>query len=225
MARVLIVDDEVSIRETLGEFLAAEGHVVATAATVGEATALLAREARDVVVTDIILPQATGLDLLRQVQAIAPGVKVVLITGEPSYESAAVAVRHGAFDYLSKPVTQQAITRVVSAAAQLKAAEDENRRYRERLEDLVEERTRQLEKYTERLRRVADQTRAFARCSELRELAPRILSVLAHDMGAEGGSFYLREEDCLVRVASLESEHQPRRIEIVCSPLRTCRCR
>jgi PAS domain S-box-containing protein len=218
MARVLVVDDEVSIRETLGEFLAAEGHVVATAETVGEATALLAREEQDVVVTDIILPQATGLDLLRQVQGIAPGVKVVLITGEPSYESAAAAVRHGAFDYLPKPVTQQAITRVVSAAMQLKGAEDENRRYRERLEELVEERTRQIEEYTERLRRVADQTRAFARCGEIRDLAPRILSVLAHDMGAEGGSFYLREEDCLVLVASLDSEHQARSIELPATP-------
>ncbi len=208
MARVLVVDDEPSIRETLSEFLRGEGHVVAVTGTVAEASEILAREEQDVVVTDIILPQAGGLALLRHIQGAAPAVKVVLITGEPSFESAALAVRHGAFDYLPKPVTQEAILRVVAAAARLKAAEDENRRYRERLEDLVEVRTRQIGEFTERLRRIAEQTRSFSRCTEVQDLAPRMLSVLAQDMGADGGSFYLGTKDALLLVASLDFEHQ-----------------
>ena len=65
MARVLVVDDEPSIRETLAEFLADEGHAVSTAESVAEATALLDRGELDVIVSDIILPQASGIELLR----------------------------------------------------------------------------------------------------------------------------------------------------------------
>jgi PAS domain S-box-containing protein len=214
MARVLVVDDEPSIREILAEFLAGEGHAVCTAESVSEATALLEREELDVVVTDIILPQASGIELLRLLSSRAPSVKVVLITGEPNVATATEAVRLGAFDYLPKPVTQSAISRVVDSAARVKAVEDENTRYRERLEQIVRERTRRIQEYTERLRQVADRTQGFAMCADVADLAPSVLALFADAMAAQGGSFYHVAGDGLDLVASLDEGHQRRRIAL-----------
>jgi PAS domain S-box-containing protein len=214
MPRVLVVDDEPSIRETLAEFLADAGYAVASAETVADARRLLAEEPYDVVVTDIILPHASGIQLLRELHATAPHIKVILITGEPTFATAADAVREGAFDYLPKPVTHAAITRVVGAAARVKAVEDENRLYRERLEALVAERTDQIRKYSARLRQMAERTRAFVRCTEIGDLAPQVLSLFAQNMLADGGSFYRRVDGGLELVASLEPGHQPKHIEL-----------
>lgn len=152
MARVLIVDDVESVRTSLAAFVEKDGHDVSLAADASEALALLREEPFDVVVTDIILPRKTGVVLLGEIREAKPDVQVIMITGEPEVVTAAEAVRKGAFDYLSKPVSREAITRTVSAAAAKKTLldknrllEDENRQYQEHLEELVEARTKQLQ--------------------------------------------------------------------------------
>ncbi|MCK4356545.1 PAS domain S-box protein [Candidatus Bipolaricaulota bacterium] len=151
MARVLIVDDVESIRISLGAFVENDGHEVSLASDAGEALSLLREESFDVVVTDIILPRKTGIVLLGEIREAQPDVQVIMITGEPEVGTAAEAVRKGAFDYLSKPVARKDITKTVSAAVKKKDLldknrhlEEENRRHREHLEELVEERTGQL---------------------------------------------------------------------------------
>lgn len=151
MARVLIVDDVESIRVSLGAFVERDGHHVSVAGNAAEALALLREESFDVVVTDIILPRRTGVALLGDIRDAQPDVQVIMVTGEPEIASAAEAVRKGAFDYLSKPISREDITRTVSAAAAKKALldknrhlEEENRKHREHLEELVAERTEQL---------------------------------------------------------------------------------
>jgi two-component system cell cycle sensor histidine kinase/response regulator CckA len=214
MSRVLVVDDEVGIRETLAEFLRDDGHEVLTAGSVDGAMALLKGDTIDVVVTDIIMPGADGMELVRILRDGAPRAKVILITGEPSFVTAAEAVRLGAFDYIAKPATQGAICRVVGSAALVKELEDENRSHQHNLERLVEARTRQIQAYTSRLRHVAEKTKDFARCGEVEILAPRILALFAQSMGADGGSFYRRFDDRLELVVSLDPDHQPRTIEL-----------
>jgi len=150
--KVLIVDDVESVRTGLGAFVEKDGHDVSLAGDASEALALLREKSFDVVVTDIILPRKTGVVLLGEIREAQPDVQVIMITGEPEINTAAEAVRKGAFDYLSKPVSREDITRVVSAAAAKKTLldknrrlEDENRRYREHLEELVDARTKQLQ--------------------------------------------------------------------------------
>jgi PAS domain S-box-containing protein/putative nucleotidyltransferase with HDIG domain len=151
MARVLIVDDEQSIRTSLGTFAEQDGHEVSLASVVAEALDLLGKESFDIVVTDIIMPPRSGIDLLTDIRQDHPDVQVIMITGEPDVSTAANAVRNGAFDYLSKPVSRDAISRVLTAAAAKKVLIDENRelaednrRYREHLEGQVEIRTEQV---------------------------------------------------------------------------------
>ncbi len=152
MPKLLIVDDEKSIRLTLGEFLRREGHAVVTAEDTETAVGLLESEQFDVVVTDIILPGLCGLELLRRIKEAAPEVPVIVMTGEPSIETAAEAVRSGALDYLAKPIGKHAVLRAVNHALDVKLLaetrsrlEELNRQQQEILQRQVEERTRSLE--------------------------------------------------------------------------------
>jgi putative nucleotidyltransferase with HDIG domain len=145
MAQVLIVDDERSIRTTLGEFVKEDGHEVFVAESADEALRIGAEHDLDVVVTDIILPRTDGIALLKRVHQVRPDIQVIVITGEPTVDTASEAVRQGAFDYLSKPITGAAIRAAVARAARIKKItddrrrlEEENARYREHLEEEVE---------------------------------------------------------------------------------------
>ena len=159
MYRVLIVDDERSIRETLSEFLRADGHSVETAGTLDEAASQVQHQPVDVVIADILLPGGSGLDVLDLVKAAHPTAQVILITGEPTLDSATRGLRSGAFDYLAKPVTGAQVRLSVQDAAATKAEldrkarlESENREYQERLAELVEERSQQLKESEDRFR-------------------------------------------------------------------------
>jgi DNA-binding NtrC family response regulator len=151
MAKVLIVDDEISIRRTLAEFLRVEGHEAAEAADAETALNLLRNGEFDIVVTDIIMPRMSGVDLLRHVQRVASKAQVIMMTGEPTIETATETLRAGAVDYLFKPITKADILRVVTNAIRLKTLseakerlEEQNLAYQKNLEQVVSERTRQL---------------------------------------------------------------------------------
>jgi PAS domain S-box-containing protein len=149
MARVLIVDDEASLRRTLGEFLRGAGHAAEAAEDADAAQRWLSQQPFDVAVIDIVLPRVSGVELLQRLQAQRPRPVVILMTGEPTVDTAAEGVRLGAHDYLSKPITKSVLLRVVERAARVKALQDDkerleaaNRQYQENLQQLVQERTR-----------------------------------------------------------------------------------
>lgn len=159
-ARVLIVDDEKSIRITLGTMLSGAGYTVSTAGTAAEALERLKENRFDVVVSDIILPGGSGIELVRAIRGSAPEVMIILMTGEPTVETATEGFRLGVHDYLSKPVTKGAVLRSVEQALRLKHLQEEalrlqesDRQHREHLEELVSERTQALTDSVERLRR------------------------------------------------------------------------
>ena len=151
MARVLIVDDEKSIRITLAEFLRKEGYEVSTAEDVEKALKLLEQTAFDLVITDIIMPRISGTELLQHIRHNDPDIQIILMTGEPTVETAIKAVQAGAYDYLSKPIVKNMLLKVVRQAINLKELtekkkmlEEINRQYRDNLQQLVQERTKAL---------------------------------------------------------------------------------
>ena len=148
MASILVVDDEKSIRNTVKAFLVREGHDVTTAADAEQALEAVDSGAFDVVVSDIVLPRVNGVTLLAELRKRDADLQVVMMTGEPTVETATEALRSGAFDYLPKPVSNEALLKVVRNALRLREAEldrkrlaRENREYQQNLERLVEERT------------------------------------------------------------------------------------
>ena len=132
--RILIVDDEENLCFTLERFLLAEGYEVTTTDDYDGAMAALDQTDFDLIFADIVLKGKTGIDLLRKVKTKNLQSQVVMITGVPSIDSASEAVRLGAFDYLPKPVTQQDLLRVATAALRYKALVDEKERYQSNLE-------------------------------------------------------------------------------------------
>ncbi len=150
MARILVVDDEESIRETLGIFLRKAGYEVELAEHVPAAQQWLKDGAFDVVVTDIIMPRLTGVELLEMIRQQWPRVKVILMTGQPTMETAAATVRVGAYDYLTKPIVKEDILHRVGNAVKLKAAEDE----RARLAEAERRQKAELEENYNRLRQL-----------------------------------------------------------------------
>jgi two-component system response regulator FlrC len=107
--RILVVDDEPSIRTALCEVLKRTGHPVIAARDGVEALALLEEQAAWLVVTDMRMPRLGGLDLLREVKRLYSETLVVLITGFATLESAIDAIRAGASDYLLKPFDSEAV--------------------------------------------------------------------------------------------------------------------
>ena len=146
MTRVLVVDDEPAIRMTTAKILERDGYEVATAEGAAEAMSVLEGGAFDVLLSDIVMPGVTGIELMNMALEAEPHVKVVLVTGEPTVESAAAAVRAGAFAYLPKPVVRADLLKVIGDAVRFKAIEDENREYQRNLEELVAARTTSLQR-------------------------------------------------------------------------------
>ena len=127
--KILIIDDEESIRFTFSNFLAEAGYAVETASSYEEAMAGLAAGGVDLVFSDILLGGDSGIDILQEVRAQGLDIPVIMITGFPGVETAREAVRLGAFDYLSKPVTQDILLRTTQIALRYKYINDEKKKY------------------------------------------------------------------------------------------------
>ncbi|MEN8256946.1 MAG: sigma 54-interacting transcriptional regulator [Thermodesulfobacteriota bacterium] len=116
---ILVVDDEESLRLTFQMFLSREGYgPVEVASTYGEALALIDERDFDLVVSDIVMDGASGIDLLRTIKDKGIECPVVMVTGYPNINTAAEAVRLGAFDYLAKPVKKEDLLRTARMALQ-----------------------------------------------------------------------------------------------------------
>jgi PAS domain S-box-containing protein len=131
---VLVIDDEESIRFTFENFLSNEGYSVSTAKDYDEAISVLSQIEFDVVFTDIILGNRTGIDILREIKKRENNCPVIMVTGYPNVETASEAVRIGAFDYIPKPVRQTELIHIAQRALQHKRIHDENEKYRLNLE-------------------------------------------------------------------------------------------
>ena len=128
MARVLVVDDEPNVRRSFVMFLRHGGHEVDAVGDSKSALTKLDQSNFDVVLSDIVLRNDDGMSLLRHISERWPEIQVILVTGQPSIDTAATAVRDGAFAYLRKPISGPALLEVVNGAAQVKTLRDENRR-------------------------------------------------------------------------------------------------
>jgi two-component system response regulator PilR (NtrC family) len=115
MASILVVDDELSMREFLRILLKKEGYQVTVAAEGKTALGLAEQDSFDLVISDIRMPGMSGLELLGRLKEIHPDIGVIMITAFASPEDAVTAMKGGAFDYITKPFNVDEIKRVVRA--------------------------------------------------------------------------------------------------------------
>ena len=131
MNHVLIVDDEIEIRDSLAGILSEEGYLVTTAATGSEALTLLADAVYDVVLLDIWMPDRDGLDILADIRTMdsAQVPEVVIISGHGTIEAAVRATKLGAYDFLEKPLSLDRTLIVLKHAVQARRLREDNREF------------------------------------------------------------------------------------------------
>jgi two-component system response regulator PilR (NtrC family) len=128
--RVLIVDDEESVRFFLRRGLSKAGYHVDEAASGGEAIEKLGALPYDVVLTDLVMPEISGLDVLAAAQEMDGSAVVILMTAHGSVDNAIDALRLGASDYLTKPFELKELLVTVDRGLERRAVERENRKLR-----------------------------------------------------------------------------------------------
>jgi len=121
--QVLVVDDELLIRQSLHAVVADEGFSVAAAETAAEAWRAFERDRPDIVLLDLVLADGSGLDLLKRMKEVAPSIKVVVISAHGSFEHAVGAMKLGAYDFIKKPFELEEVVATVRNAARTSSLE------------------------------------------------------------------------------------------------------
>src|SRR4029450_6546549 len=142
--RILIVDDEREITEILADLLSLE-YDCTVAGSAEEALVWHRDRAYELVISDITMPGMSGLEMLPQLKSMSPNTVVVMISGMQTVESAIGALRLGAFDYLMKPFDLRQVEAVVKRALEHSELITAKQRYEDHLEELVEQRTAELD--------------------------------------------------------------------------------
>jgi two-component system response regulator PilR (NtrC family) len=132
-ARILIVDDEKPIRDSLKLLLDEEGYSTSVAGDGEEALQKIKDESFDVVITDIKMPKLDGIQLLESVSKISPETFFIIMTAYASVKTAIEALRHGAYDYLIKPVEFDDVIIRVKRLVDFKKIATENKFLRQRI--------------------------------------------------------------------------------------------
>jgi len=133
--RILVADDEPSVRESLKAFLEGEGFSTITAQDGLEASAILAKEGADLVICDLKMPRMSGMEFLRALMEKDPEVPIIIITGYGTIELAIEAIKAGAFDFIAKPFKLDRLLVIIQNALEKRRLSNENRYLRRQLEE------------------------------------------------------------------------------------------
>ena len=137
--RILVVDDEAAIREIYAKGLSLHGYQCATSGSADEANRVLGLEEFDLVLLDISMPGETGLFLLTELVESYPDMAVIMVSGNDELDTAVYAMRQGADDFLSKPVSISLLVYRIEKALSRRSILLENKAYHEHLEHMVDE--------------------------------------------------------------------------------------
>jgi len=141
-ARILVVDDDESIRKTMQAILEDEGYIVDLAATGSEAIQKTNEKAYNIALLDIRLPDMEGVELLKLIKDTVPHTRKIMVTGYPSMQNAVAALNKNADAYLIKPVNVEKLLNMVKEQLQLQ--EDERRFSEQKVAEFIETRVKEL---------------------------------------------------------------------------------
>jgi len=131
------VDDELSVRDSLGKWFREEGYDVSTAENASDALTLLAERKWDLALLDIKMRGTDGIELQRRIHEIDPELTVIMMTGYASVETAVAALKNGAYDYVTKPLDPDEIAHLVKNALSHREARQENIRLKETVAEVT----------------------------------------------------------------------------------------
>ena len=212
---ILTIDDEEAIRHSFAAFLEDFGYQVLSAPNGKIGLEVFRKKSPDLILVDLRMPEVDGLEVLSAVTKESRETPIIVVSGTGVISDAVEALHLGAWDYILKPVKNlsillHSIERALERARLIK----ENREYQEHLEFLVDSRSKKILEYSNRLKHIADRTRQFTIKENIGDLAPTILKTLSENIGASGGSLFLRKGDGLELVFALDPGHQKRVISL-----------
>lgn len=145
-ARILVVDDDTTLLNMLGQGLKMMGHEVTLCASVEEALQVLRRQDTDVEVllTDIKMPGRSGIELLQELQNEDDAMVRLIMTGLATVDNAVDSLRHGAYDFIRKPVSMYELAATIDRGIEHRHLVLENRNYQNHLEKMVQQKTAEL---------------------------------------------------------------------------------
>jgi len=126
VAQILLVEDEVDVRDSIKAQLEGEGHQVVETESGSEALALAESSQFDIVLTDVMIPDINGIELVQRINQLPNHPVTIVMTGYGSVEMAVQAIKAGAFDFLSKPFSVDVLSATMASALRVKSLQDEN---------------------------------------------------------------------------------------------------
>jgi diguanylate cyclase (GGDEF)-like protein/putative nucleotidyltransferase with HDIG domain len=183
--RVLVVDDEPMVGALLSRVLRKNAYEVRVETTAAAAIAAITEKPGyfDVILTDLNLPEKSGLDLLDELRSIDEGMIKIVITGHATVDNAVVSLRRGAYDFIEKPVLPDALMAVVDRALEYRRLKRENIRYQNHLEEMVREKSAALREALQHVKTSYDFTlEAMASLLDARERSTAHHSARVRDL-------------------------------------------
>lgn len=199
--KILVVDDEARMCDSLFELFSNSGYNVTTTQSSGKAIKLIKSKPFDLIVTDIKMPEYSGLDILKAAKEVDPEMIVILMTGYASLESSLDAIKNGAFEYLLKPVEFSQLEISVKRGLEIRQANIDRKKL---LDDLKASNTN-LNNRLQEINAIYEAGRSLAHTTELNKLLEKIVGLAAGVTGAEIGSLMLINsyDECLTIEASI----------------------
>ncbi|SNB45314.1 diguanylate cyclase [Geobacter sp. DSM 9736] len=185
MERILIVDSDPFFRDVFSGLLRHEGYSTDTAASGAEAFAKLQGGDYQVVVTELVLPDVTGLDILSRVKEHDRSIEVVVATGHANVETAIQALKNGARDYLVKPVNHDEFRHSVSVSLEQRRLLDENQELK-------------------RLVSLFQASQAIANCLDVERIGEMVVSALSRETGVERGLAFFPDDEGYLSLKGLK---------------------
>jgi two-component system, cell cycle response regulator len=179
MERILIVEDDSFFREVFTDLLKEDGYGVEVAASGEEALELIASREYQLVVTDLVMRDVSGLDILSAVKRLDPAVDVIMVTGHANVETAIYALKNGATDYLVKPINHDEFRHIVAQCMEQRRLLDEN----QELKGLLH---------------LFQVSQTIANCLELDRIYQLLMDALGKEVGVGRGLGYFSDAGHLV---------------------------
>ncbi|HZV81884.1 MAG TPA: diguanylate cyclase [Geobacteraceae bacterium] len=174
MEKILIVEDDAFFREIFSDLLKEEGYLIDTATSGSEALEKIAHIKYDLVVTDMILQDISGLDVLSRIKQMDTGIEVIVVTGYGNMESAIYALKNGARDYLVKPISHDEFKHVVNLCMEQRRLLDENQGLKDQI-------------------RLFQTSQTIANCIDIDRIQTLVLDAITKELGVNRGFTCLRD--------------------------------
>ncbi|HBJ76321.1 MAG TPA: transcriptional regulator [Porphyromonadaceae bacterium] len=207
---ILIIDDEKNIREGLAANFEMEDYNVKTASTGEEGLELISKGDIDLVITDLRMPGITGEQVLAKVTAETPGIPVIILTGHGSIDSAVDAMRHGAYDFLTKPLNLDQLDMIVKRALESREMSLQHQQLKKELEghevlNNMIGKSAAMQKVQETIRKVAD-SRASVLITGESGVGKELVADAIHKLSSRKDNSFIKVHCAALSETLLESE-------------------